>query len=173
MRKPRFATQALIFACCLLLLGSSTQANQSFSSLEERMTGREFRETGLHKLSDEELAALNRWIRQRSLAEGEVASHEGPGTDAAAAATSDDRGLRSSGGDRETIHSRIVGNFTGWRGGTEFELENGMVWRQIGGGTFRIPAEDNPRVEIRPGVFGSWRLRVEGYNTQVRVERIR
>lgn len=172
MRKASFVTQALTFICCLLLLGS-TQANQSFSSLEERMTGREFRETGLHKLSDEELAALNRWIRQRSLAEGEVASLDDPGTDVSAAAPSDDRGLRSRGGDREAINSRIVGSFTGWRGGTEFELENGMVWRQVGGGTFVIPEQENPRVQIRPGAFGSWRLGVDGYNTHVRVERVR
>lgn len=149
-------------------------ADPGFSSLEERMTGREFRETGLYKLSEDELAALNRWIRQRSLAEeeprqaGSTAASDGAGP----AASEDRRGLRSS-EDRSTIESRIVGSFTGWRGRTEFELENGQVWRQAESGTFVVPEIQNPDVEIIPGMFNSWRLRVSGYNTRVRVERIR
>ncbi|TVQ40050.1 MAG: hypothetical protein EA370_04120 [Wenzhouxiangella sp.] len=171
MIKHSLAIHLLIIASCLLVAGSSL-ANQSFSSLEERMTGREFRETGLYKLSDEELAALNRWIRQRSLAEGETgATVIDP--DTASTTPQDARGLRESSSAREPIRSRIVGTFDGWRGDTEFELENGMVWRQAEVGTFAIRAVENPEVQIRPGMFGAWRLRVEGYNSQVRVERIR
>ncbi len=175
MNKFSFLPQTLALVCGLMLAVSS-QASQSFSSLEERMTGREFRETGLYKLSDEELAALNRWIRQRSLAEGEVMPQDGqPGTsaDQSAAAPRDDRGLRETSASREPIRSRIVGSFTGWRGNTEFELENGMVWRQAEVGTFAIREVENPEVVIRPGMFGAWRLQVEGYNSRVRVERIR
>lgn len=158
----------------LLGLSSAALADPNFSSLEERMTGREFRETGLYKLSEDELAALNRWIRQRSLAEEEprapiaTASSES----SASAASDDRRGLRSS-EERSPIESRIVGSFTGWRGRTEFELENGQVWRQAESGTFVVPEIENPEVEIVPGMLSSWRLRVSGYNTRVRVERIR
>ncbi len=172
MNQRSLLTSIFILATCLLMAGSSL-ANQAFSSLEERMTGREFRETGLYKLDEEELAALNRWIRQRSLAEGEVGTVAAPGTAAAAEETRDTRGLRESSGSREPIRSRIVGTFDGWRGSTEFELENGMVWRQAEVGTFAISPVENPEVRIQPGMFGAWRLRVEGYNSQVRVERIR
>lgn len=134
------------------------------------MTGREFNQTGLHKLDREELAALNRWIRERSLAENEGGSQG-----------SDNRSeLPDRPGElpeiermaREKFQARIVGDFSGWTGNTEFELENGMVWRQDERDTFYIPAVENPVVTITPGLLGSWRLSVEGYNKAVRVERI-
>jgi hypothetical protein len=57
------------------------------------MTGQEFRETGLHKLTDEELAALNRWIRQRSLTLEDYERTERRDEAAADGATTDRRGL--------------------------------------------------------------------------------
>jgi len=158
---------ALTVAAC-----GTVAAQTSFSSLEERMTAREFRDAGLDKLSDEELAALNRWIRQRSLAEGEVMV---PSTavSATAQAGEDRRGFNDRGGD-EPIRSRIVGAFEGWDGDTVFELENGMVWQQNEVGTFRPRRMEDPAVEIRQGFLGSvWYLKVDGYNTQVKVRRLR
>lgn len=165
-----FSFKSLLILLMLAALAAPALADRSFSSLEERMTGREFRETGLYKLSDEELAALNQWIRQRSLAELDPSD---TASSAAASIPEDTRGLRQISTPRNAIESRIVGSFTGWRGTTEFELENGMVWRQAEPGTFVIPAVDNPEVRIRPTLGGTWRMRVEGYNSQVRVERIR
>jgi hypothetical protein len=152
-----------------MLLSAGASADRTFSTLEERMTGQEFRETGLYKLTDEELAALNRWIRQRSLAEGESRPGVAAGADGDGG---DRRGLRDT-SDRSDIRSRIVGNFTGWRGRTEFELENGQVWRQATPGTFAVREVENPEVTIAQGMFGAWYLSVDGYNSRVRVERIR
>jgi hypothetical protein len=149
------------------LLSASVAADRPFSSLEERMTGQEFRQTGLYKLTDEELAALNRWIRQRSLAEGESL-----GGEAYIGSGEDRRGLRED-SSRSAIRSRIVGNFSGWRGQNEFELENGQLWRQATPGSFAVREVENPEVEISPGMFGAWYLSVDGYNSRVRVERIR
>lgn len=156
-------------------LCSGAVAQESFSTLEERMTGREFRETGLHKLSDEELAALNRWIRARSLTEREaieLSQRRERSEESSGSAGGDQRGFTES--ERESdIDTRIVGSFKGWRGGTEFELENGMVWRQAESDIFAIPATENPRVTISKGLFGVWYLSVEGYSRRVRVERVR
>ena len=155
-----------------LLISAGAGAQTSFSTLEERMTGQEFRDAGLHKLSDEELAALNRWIRLRSLTEGEVpGSHvREDGRDAPA----DPRGLPgdSDSGER-TIRSRIVGTFEGWSGNDQFELANGMIWEQTDGRSFTTRPMENPEVEIKRGLFGGWNLKVEGYNTRARVRRIR
>lgn len=164
------AALRLSIALVALLAGTAAFAQQSFSTLEERMTGKEFREAGLHKLSDEELAALNRWIKARSLTEGEaIELVEGRGSDSPGG---DRRGFNDGGSD-EPIVSRIPGTFKGWSGNTEFELENGMVWRQAESGTFSIGETENPRVTIEPGMFSSWYLSVEGYNRRVRVKRIR
>lgn len=161
-----------------LILSAATVAANNFSTLEERMTGREFREAGLHKLSDEELAFLNRWIQMRSLAEGEVPSwardsapaRPGDAAQAAVAPGGDRRGFPD--GDRSEINSRLRGSFSGWRGDAVFTLENGMVWQQAEPNVFSVPAIENPEVRIRPGMFGTWNLQVANYNTRVRVRRV-
>jgi hypothetical protein len=71
----------------------------------------------------------------------------------------------------EEIESRIIGEFTGWSGGTVFRLENGQVWRQSGQGRFVYRA-DSPVVTIRRAALGSYRLRVAGLNRTITVRRI-
>lgn len=157
---------ALLFG---LLAALPCAAQSEFTTLEERMTGEEFEQAGLDKLSPGELEALNRWIRRRSLAEFERETAPGSGVETAG---EDRRGLRDADRD-DAIESYIVGTFDGWTGEEEFELGNGMVWRQIGSETFYIPEVENPEVIIRPGLMGSWSLQVIGHNRRVRVERIR
>lgn len=150
------APLALVLA---LGLPASTTA-QEFSSLEERMSAAEFKAAGLDKLSAEELARLNAWLRNKSSSLG------------SGAAGYDPRGLRAPGGDRP-IGSRIVGEFRGWSGpGTRIELDNGQVWETVDGSSLVVKL-DNPRVSITPGSFGSWFLKVDGYNTSAKVKRIR
>jgi hypothetical protein len=57
------------------------------------------------------------------------------------------------------IHSRIVGKFHGWSGGTVFHLENGQTWVQMNSSdSLWVPTMENPDVEIRPAGFGGWKL---------------
>jgi uncharacterized protein YqgQ len=163
----RFSTALIALALC-----ATAVAQESFSTLEERMTGEEFMETGLHKLSKEELAALNEWIRARSLTDQEVAElnkRRAAGT--TASAVGDRRGFED-GPDDTSIESRINGSFSGWTGETVFELQNGMVWEQVRPGTFGMPEQENPSVTIRPGAFDAWYLSVDGYNREVLVRRV-
>lgn len=171
-----------LFVGLLVALSPATAWGNDFSTLEERMTGSEFRDTGLYKLTDDELAALNRWIELRSLAENELAERFAEQANAPASTpggvptdreTEDRRGFFSDEPDREPIRSRIAGTFDGWSGSTRFELENGMVWQQIEAGRFSIRDVENPEVVISPGLLGTWRLSIEGYSTAVRVQRIR
>ena len=168
--KARYLVLALGLAASAVVIASG-----GFSSLEERMTGREFREAGLYKLSDEELAFLNRWIQVRALAAGEVpdwlAGRVAETSSGMAAATGGDR-RGFADGDRSPINSRLRGSFNGWRGETRFELENGMVWEQVEPNVFAVSSMENPEVRIRPGMFGSWHLQVVGYNSRVRVRRV-
>lgn len=161
----------LSIALIALALCSAALAQETFSTLEERMTGKEFRETGLHKLTDEELAALNDWIRARSLTEQEVAELNERRAAGDVSAAGDRRGF-DDGPDDTAIQSRIVGSFSGWTGDTVFELENGMVWEQVRAGTFGMPETENPSVTIRPGAFDAWYLSVEGYNREILVRRV-
>ena len=170
MNLSRLVLVSSLLVCSQLLWA---QSEQPFSSLEERMTGREFTESGLHKLNPEELAALNRWIRERSVAEyeGPTESEIETGSEATTRGQADEASSIDS-MPRERFKSRLVGEFTGWSGNTVFRLDNGMVWKQNKSDSFRTKRIESPMVTIRPGLLGSWWLSVEGFNSSTRVERI-
>jgi len=152
-----------------LVFSASAAAQQAFSSLEEQMKGKEFEAAGLHKLTPEELAALNHWIRSHSVAtleEGRAVSTTGE---------DDSRGFeikKMKNMPRTTINSRLVGTFTGWDGQTTFRLENGMIWQQADKDKFYVKAVENPIVTIEPGALKTWRLSVEGFASKCKVKRL-
>lgn len=153
----------IAFVCAFSLFATSAIAKE-FSSVEEQMSSREFKAAGLDKLTPEELAALNNWIRTNQPAAQYVVYDR----------AADDRkniGFLSSDA-REVISSNIVGEFKGFGGGTILKLENGQVWQVTGGQLEGIKALTNPRVTIRPGLIGGWNLQVEGYNSVAKVKRI-
>ena len=156
----------------LLITSVSLMAAEGFSSLEEQMSGKDYSAAGLDKLSPQELESLNNWIRGRSLATLD-APKAGAAT-VAASSSEDKRGLKEDKDDedRTTITSNLVGKFKGWDGQTTFKLANGMIWSQKDKDKFYTKEIENPVVIIEPGMFGTWRLHIEGFNSECRVERI-
>lgn len=159
----------------------TANAADGFSTLEERMTGNEFKETGLGKLTDQELVNLNDWLRSHSVATLENASAQSSARSTAGAAstssTQDTRGLVIKNEDEDelgkVINSTIAGTFDGWdRKGTLFKLANGMIWQQSETDTFFVKAVENPEVTITRGFTGKWRLSMVGHNSSVKVKRI-
>ena len=75
-------------------------------------------------------------------------------------------------GDEEPdqITSRILGEFKGWSGNSEFQLENGQVWKQSSAGLL-IVRINNPTVTIKKSFFGTYTLNVEGVNSSIKVRR--
>lgn len=152
-------------------LPTSLSAQQGFATLEEQMTGDQFKAAGLEKLSPQELATLNRWIRDRSLAT--LATPHGATTVSSAddaVATVNTPSIEEM--PRETITTRISGNFSGWDGQTVFKLENGMIWAQTDKDKFYTQEMQNPLVTIEPGMFGAWKLSIEGHDDECKVQRI-
>jgi len=136
------------------------------------MSGKEFTATGLDKLTAAELEALNNWIRSHSVA---TLDQPKAGSYAVAGAQGDERGFKNKKDfkqDRVPITSRVKGSFTGWSGQTLFALENGMIWEQSDKEKFYIQEVQNPEITIKPGMFGTWRLSVDGHNSNCRVKRI-
>ena len=70
----------------------------------------------------------------------------------------------------DQITSRILGEFKGWSGDTEFQLENGQVWKQSSAGLL-IVRINNPTVTIKKSFFGTYTLNVEGVNSSIKVRR--
>ena len=157
---------ALGLALSLSGIDAAQAQSSGFSTLEERMSAADFRRAGLEKLSAEELAALNAWLQKDA----------GQRPVAAATAGGDRLGFedaeRASNGDGP-ITSRLVGESTGFSYGTTFKLENGQVWRSTDRNSRLTGVRlSNPGVEIRKGIMGNWRLKLDGYNTTVNVERV-
>jgi len=115
--------RSFAFALGLCLVGGLSFARDlvmppDFTGLEKNMSPQEFQKAGLNKLSAEELAALNAWLT------GQMKQREA----AVANAPHIDRSGFLEPGDDTPVHSRILGEFHGWRGRTHFALENGQVW---------------------------------------------
>jgi hypothetical protein len=131
------------------------------------MSEAEFKAAGLDKLSPEELAALNAWIRARL---GGL-----PETPAVAPAPEEDRIGFPARAERRVIVSRIDGELDGWGRDplrkTRFKLQNGQVWEQVDTSRGDLRLID-PVVTIEPAALGSWLMRIEGYNQRIRVRRI-
>jgi hypothetical protein len=163
----------LILSCLVIV---SVHAADGFSTLQERMTSKEFKEAGLDKLTSEELAALNEWARRHSVATLKNASARSNGSAAINASSGDMRGFKGQSGDDslgKIIHGNIAGTFDGWIGkGTLFKLTNGMVWQQDEKDSFTVEPMENAEISIKKSLMGNWHLSVVGYNKKVQVIRI-
>lgn len=169
----------LLFFMLALTVASASYAVDNFSTVEERMSGKEFKATGLGKLTDAELAELNDWLRRHSVATLENVSARASSSAAVAGATKDLRGFENqpkvdpNGNDSKEIHSTIVGTFSGWNGkGSIFKLTNGMIWQATENDTFSTEATENAQITIHKGFMGNWRLSMDGHGSAVRVKRI-
>lgn len=146
----------LVLALAALSLTTALYAQQaSFSSLEERMSYKEFREYGLDKLSPEQLKGLNEWLVKHG-----AASTTGVAAPGAAAPL----GGAQTAAEASKIVSRIKGEFKGWQQGSVLTLENGQKWEILDDDTLYAHSDRGPEVTIeKGGLIGGWRLTVEGY----------
>ena len=71
------------------------------------------------------------------------------------------------------LYSTIPGEFSGWRPGDKITLANGQVWQISKSASRFFYKATNPRIEIRPGSFGSFILKVEGMNRTEKVRRLK
>lgn len=184
--------QKLPWSAAVLALSLSLPlAAAEFRGLEQEMSPAERARTGLDRLSDEQRAALDAWLRQRfaaapvaptpvTAASAATSAASAPSAapaiapaEAARAALSDASqiGFGHYTGKREEFSARIVGSFRGWTGRTLFRLDNGQVWQQSESGTYEITL-DSPEVRLRPKAMGSWMLVLKHNNRGVRVRRV-
>src|SRR5512139_1120343 len=154
MRRPTL--YALLLAVTLSGVARATEA----PDVRELMSPEEFGAAGLGKLTPAELEALNGWLLRFTAREAPVLRASSPAVREEVRKT-----------EATVIRSRIAGPFEGWSGRTLFRLENGQVWQQRMGGSWRHRA-DSPEVEIRKNLLGMWEMRLPGSGRQVGVTRI-
>lgn len=179
----------LIVLCCSLwcLLAAvpavaAEPPAASYVEIERRLTPEQRHATGLDTLSPEQLALLNRLLREsqgqavedaraqaRADAEIEAAAQRRQAAEAAAQT----RGpARFVGLDDGPIKARIAGEIAGWRPCDVFVLDNGQQWKILKGSqTLRTPLRD-PEVLLVPGIAGRWFLQFDADLPKPRVYRI-
>ena len=168
MKALRTILAILAFAFAPLAWGQSAPLT---SNVEQQMSADEFKAAGLDKLSAQELASLNAWLQrkvgQETAKAVEVAKEEGRKE-----VKEKNRGFFDF-GSTEAIESNIVGEFKGFANGRKYTLQNGQVWEQVEAASLEGVRRTDPKVTIKPGVFNNWFLRIDGYNTQAKVRRIK
>lgn len=187
---------------CLLLMGISVPGFSARASQPETKEGADIfatmspqqrQQTGVDTLSPAQKQALGAWLRDylaKQAAGRAPTGHSPSGTrhqaneaevekevqrrvaEKLAKARADSTGREKS-RQRQPVTARIAGKFKGWRGGTEFYLDNGQIWKQVGGETYYIRAMQDPEVELVPMALGSWGLRIKATGRTVKVRRIR
>lgn len=162
-----------ILLAALLALPSLALAQQA-PPIQQAMSQDEFKAAGLDKLSAEELARLNAWLDRRMEQEttaAVAAATEQAREEGRQEVVEKNRGFFHFGSD-EPIVAAIDGEFNGFGKGKRYRLDNGQVWEQTDSSTLTGVRRTNPGVRIRPGIMGVWYLRIDGYNTQAKVQRI-
>jgi len=160
----KILTQSLLLAS-LGLVTAATAAEAPDFDVMKNMSAADFRTTGLDKLSDAQIKALDGWFiayqRQHPL----TCSATAPATAATAPAP--------AATDTFPMTAHIVGEFHGWSGSTRVTLDNGQVWEQMDDATVTSGRMTNPTVTITRGLLNSFYMSVEGVTDTVQVKRIK
>jgi hypothetical protein len=139
---------AFLFAPVNFLRAQESEQHNSFPGVRKAMPREEYEAAGLRKLSPEERARLDAFIRGRA-----SSAHQRAAEEASAAAL--DRAVQEGIGQApRVIESRIVGPLTGYDGHSTFKLENGQRWTQSQRVSLNFPRVDSPRVTIVKGLIG-------------------
>lgn len=135
------------------------------------MSVREYTQSGLDKLTQKQLQALNAWLEdyRKALCSPSGKSEEAP-AEQPPSATKDFGKEPKEVNTTDRIVSHIAGDFHGWTGQTRFKLTNGQIWIQAGPGYYETDLK-NPKVVIKKLLIG-YILQVNGNGKEVFVRRI-
>ena len=159
--KNLLITVLLFLAACLLSPIPAWAQGTEFPGVEKAMSPQDYDAAGLQKLTSEERARLDEFIRRFVASSNQVAGEKAV-----------DRAVKERKvTPPEVIQSRIVGPFTGYKSDTVFTLENGQVWRQSQPGSRYFPVVESPPVLIVKGTIG-YRMYIAG-GGDLRVQRVR
>ena len=73
----------------------------------------------------------------------------------------------------DSMHTSIVGKFSGWRRNDVFTMANGQVWKVVDKTARLYYRAENPKVTITRTGFGTFRISLDGENKTTLVARIK
>lgn len=159
--------QIVLFA--LFLSTSLSVQARDFPGIQSLMTNQELMDSGVDKLSAEEIKVLNQWLLKYTKDDVPVLVKEVPELTASEA-------LRKSVTPPVElvgpIQSRVQGDFRGWSGKTIFKLENGQTWKQRNTSRYYRKMV-NPEVIISKNLLGFYVLELVETGRRVGVKQIK
>jgi len=141
----------------IMMLATLPALSADDPNIRELMTTQEFAASGLSRLSNDEMDAINRWLARYTAQDAAEMLNISP-------AVSE---IESAG-----IKSKIDGEFSGWNGPTRFPLKNGQIWETRSTRRYNYSAVD-PDVEITRNFLGIYRMRLVDTGKAINVRRIR
>ena len=141
----------------IMMLATLPALSADDPNIRELMTTQEFAASGLSRLSNDEMDAINRWLARYTAQDVAEMLNSSP-------AVSE---IESAG-----IKSKIDGEFSGWNGPTRFPLKNGQIWETRSTRRYNYSAVD-PEVEITRNFLGIYRMRLVDTGKAINVRRIR
>jgi hypothetical protein len=166
-----FARLACVLIAVSFALPVAFGAEREYVAIEQRLTSEQLRATGLASLSSEQLALLNRLLRDESAA-AVVGDAPAPSTQPVAAESGKPASAPYIATESKAIKSRLKGTINAWQPGTVFELENGQRWQVLKGSVTLPKPLATPEILVVPGIAGRWFLQVTEELPKARVERI-
>lgn len=157
-----FPSSILLSTCVLLcatLPGTIVAAETStFPGVQRLMSEKEFSDSGLDKLSPQEIKALNQWLIRYTVGDAQVL-------------ITTDEEVKEADRSQEILSS-VLQPFRGWSGNTVFKLENGQVWQQRRRGNYFYDGSDT-RVSITKNFVGFHKMTVLESGKSVQVNRLK
>ena len=159
-----------MLAAALAFASFAAMAAQPYVDIEQRLNAEQLREVGL---TPEQLAKLNRMLREQALIAAETAGPDDQFEQDRAGQDQFGQGARSLVGlDDGPIKSRVTGPVAGWQPGTVFVLDNGQQWKVLKGSMKLRKPLQAPEVQVVPGLVGRWFLQVDEDLPKARVYQI-
>lgn len=157
----KMLTQSLLLAG-LCFGGTTLAADAPDFDVMKSMSAADFRASGLDKLSDAQIKALDAWFAAYQQ------QHAPPCNNAAVAGAAP----AAAAADAYPMTAHIAGEFHGWNGATRVTLDNGQVWEQMDDSVVTAGRMTNPKVTITRGLLNSFYMSVDGVSDSVLVKRI-
>lgn len=170
---------------CVFLALCAVASSVAAEGFLKSLPADQFAAAGLNKLTDEELARLEKLIAERDAGAKAAAATTTATISAAPKPEEKPSGpswLRALVTLQETaekpdaaeaIQTRLVGDYDGWTGKTVFKLENGQIWQQVSGSERVDDKRVAPAVKIYPGMMGAYWLEIEGVRERVKVKPVK
>ena len=157
----------VLLASQLAIIPVLAGAEDTACSLQATMSEAQFSAAGLHKLTAEELAVLDRWLDCDPAAV--AAPHQAAAMAVPAAVPEASPTVATPEAASFPLQSTLLAPFSGWTGGTLFQLENGQTWRQRDKASYRYEGSDR-RVSINKNFLGYYWLTLEATGEKVPVK---